>query len=200
MYEYLKGYVTIVKPTYIVIDVNGVGYRLAVANPYVYEVNLDQLVTLYVYQAVKDDSITLFGFQSGDEKELFEKLISVSGIGPKSGIAILANPDHQALIQAIRENDANYLAKFPGIGKKTASRIIIELQDKVDSLLPENELDFTIKTTKVADNPVLEDGLAALKALGYAERDVKRVEKKLLKGDDDLTTDQYLREGLKLLD
>ena len=177
MYEYLNGQVAMVTPTYIVLDVNGVGYRIAVANPYAYEVDQQTAVRVYVYQAVKEDSLTLFG---------------------KSALAILANPDHQALIQAIGDNDVNYLTKFPGIGKKTAARIVVELQDKVDALWPDLTLDFTVKPTSAAQSPALADALAALASLGYAERDIKRVEKQLLK-EPDQPTAEYLRAGLRLL-
>ena len=183
MYEYLIGTVTDVQPDYIVVDVHWVGYRI------------------YVYQAVRDDAISLFGFHSRDEKRLFQKLLNVSGIGPKSALAILANPDHQGLVEAIVNNNVNYITKFPGIGKKTASRIIIELQDKVDSLLPTFNLEPQIANPSVGEEEIsaeLKDALAALKALGYTERDVKRARKELVK-ESSLTTDQYIRRGLSFL-
>ena len=89
-------------------------------------------------------------------------------------------------------------AKFPGIGKKTAARIVVELQDKVDALWPDLTLDFTVKPTSAAQSPALADALAALASLGYAERDIKRVEKQLLK-EPDQPTAEYLRAGLRLL-
>lgn len=198
MYEYLNGKIATVSPTFIVVDVNGVGYRVAVANPYAYEPGED-LVKVYVYQAVKEDSLTLYGFKDPKEKQLFEKLLGVSGIGPKSALAILANPDHQALVRAIGENDVGYLSKFPGIGKKTASRIVVELQDKVDSLWQSDDLlaNFTAPAPTKA-SPALADALAALQALGYSEREVKKVKKELEKGNEK-TTDEYLRQGLRLL-
>ena len=83
MYEYLNGQVAMVTPTYIVLDVNGVGYRIAVANPYAYEVDQQTAVRVYVYQAVKEDSLTLFGFSDPNEKQLFEKLLGSRGLGPR---------------------------------------------------------------------------------------------------------------------
>ncbi|MCI2031548.1 Holliday junction branch migration protein RuvA, partial [Limosilactobacillus sp.] len=88
MYEYLTGLVTMVEPRYIVVEVNGIGYQLLVANPYRYHVDKQEKVTVYVYQAVRDDDISLFGFNDQDEKRLFLQLINVSGIGPKSALAI----------------------------------------------------------------------------------------------------------------
>ena len=143
MFEYLTGLITMVSPDFIVVDVNGVGYRVAVANPYAYQEDDQQAVQVFIYQAVKEDAITLFGFATQAEKRLFTQLIGVSGIGPKSALAILATPDHQGLIDAIQNGDDKYLSKFPGIGKKTASRIIIELKDKVVAVQDEVQLDFT---------------------------------------------------------
>lgn len=200
MYEYLIGNVTEVQPDYIVVDVHGVGFRIQVANPYSFDDTTGES-KVYVYQAVREDSISLFGFHSSEEKKLFQKLLNVSGIGPKSALAILANPDHQGLVEAIANNNVNYITKFPGIGKKTASRIIIELQDKVDSLLPTFNLTSQTSSQVIDEdqvNPELKDALAALKALGYTEKDVKQTKKSLLK-EPSMTTDQYLRRGLTLL-
>ncbi|MCQ4965300.1 Holliday junction branch migration protein RuvA, partial [Bifidobacterium pseudocatenulatum] len=94
------------------------------------------------YQAVREDAITLYGFVSAEEKQLFMQLINVSGIGPKSALAILANPDHQGLIDAIANDNVGYLTKFPGIGKKTAGQIVLDLHDKIDQLRANEPLDF----------------------------------------------------------
>lgn len=198
MYEYLIGTISDVMPDAIVVNVGGVGYRVQVANPYSYDAKQEK-IKVFIYQSVREDAIALFGFHSQSEKQLFTKLINVSGIGPKSALAILANPDHQGLVEAIANNDVNYLSKFPGIGKKTASRIIIELQDKVDTLLPNSLLQPQISKKKQPEsNAALDDALAALKSLGYTQRDVNRV-KKSLQNASVTTTDQYLRKALTIL-
>lgn len=199
MYEYLLGMITEVHPDYLVIEVNGIGFRVQVANPYSYPLN-EHGTKIYVYQAVRDDAMSLFGFHNADEKRLFTKLLEVSGIGPKSALAILANPDHEGLVEAIANNNVAYITKFPGIGKKTASRIIIELQDKVDSLLPTFDLQPKLVATPADEqkNAELADALAALKALGYSAKDVKKAAT-TLKKESGLSTDQYLRKGLTLL-
>ena len=199
MYEYLTGMISMVTPNYIVVDVAGVGYQVQVANPYHYSEG-QKNVRVYVYQSVSQDRLELFGFVSQSEKALFLKLISISGIGPKSALAILANPDHQGLIDAIASNDVAYLTKFPKVGKKTASRIIIELQDKLDTLTTNaGQVSLDISSQPLGSNdPQLNDALAALKALGYAERDINKVKRSLIK-EKGLTTDQYLRHGLTLL-
>ncbi|MCF6166520.1 MULTISPECIES: Holliday junction branch migration protein RuvA [Furfurilactobacillus] len=197
MFEYLIGLVTVVTPAYVVLEVNGVGYLLQTANPYRFQEDPKKNVKIYVYQAVRDTDINLFGFVDSEEKQLFLKLLNVSGIGPKSALAILANEDHGGLISAITNNDVKYLTKFPGIGKKTAQQIVLDLQGKL------GDIGIVTSATEVETGPTvnssaLRDALAALSALGYSGADVKRVAKKL---DDNQTTstDAYLSQALRLL-
>ncbi|MCC4515450.1 Holliday junction branch migration protein RuvA [Limosilactobacillus reuteri] len=198
MYEYLTGLVTVVAPQYIVVDVNGVGYKLLVANPYRYQEDRTKKVQVYVYQAVREDNISLFGFIDQNEKKLFMQLINVSGIGPKSALAILANPDHQGLVDAITNNNVNYLTKFPGIGKKTASQIVLDLRDKLTNESSSSLFATTQLTVDATVNRELKDALEALAALGYKERDIKKVQKTLMK-EEQMATDEYLRQALRLL-
>ena len=198
MYEYLTGLVTVVAPQYIVVDVNGVGYKLLVANPYRYQENRTKKVQVYVYQAVREDNISLFGFTDQNEKNLFMQLINVSGIGPKSALAILANPDHQGLVDAITNNNVSYLTKFPGIGKKTASQIVLDLRDKLTNESSSSLFATTQLTVDATVNRELKDALEALAALGYNERDIKKVQKTLMK-EEQMATDEYLRQALRLL-
>ncbi|GFI59632.1 Holliday junction branch migration protein RuvA [Lactobacillus reuteri] len=198
MYEYLTGLVTVVAPQYIVVDVNGVGYKLLVANPYRYQEDRTKKVQVYVYQAVREDNISLFGFTDQNEKKLFMQLINVSGIGPKSALAILANPDHQGLVDAITNNNVSYLTKFPGIGKKTASQIVLDLRDKLTNESSSSLFATTQLTVDATVNRELKDALEALAALGYKERDIKKVQKTLMK-EEQMATDEYLRQALRLL-
>ena len=198
MYEYLTGLVTVVAPQYIVVDVNGVGYKLLVANPYRYQENRTKKVQVYVYQAVREDNISLFGFTDQNEKNLFMQLINVSGLGPKSALAILANPDHQGLVDAITNNNVSYLTKFPGIGKKTASQIVLDLRDKLTNESSSSLFATTQLTVDATVNRELKDALEALAALGYKERDIKKVQKILMK-EEQMATDEYLRQALRLL-
>ena len=198
MYEYLTGLVTVVAPQYIVVDVNGVGYKLLVANPYRYQENRTKKVQVYVYQAVREDNISLFGFTDQNEKNLFMQLINVSGIGPKSALAILANPDHQGLVDAITNNNVSYLTKFPGIGKKTASQIVLDLRDKLTNESSSSLFATTQLTVDATVNRELKDALEALAAVGYKERDIKKVQKTLMK-EEQMATDEYLRQALRLL-
>ena len=199
MYEYLRGVITEVTPYYIVVDVNGVGYQVYVANPFKYEEDEHAEQKVFVYQAVRDNDISLYGFKNSSEKQLFLKLLDVSGIGPKSALAILANDDNRGLINAINSDDDGYLTKFPGIGKKTAKQIILDLKRKLsdvdsDMLTGQDNLDLDLN----ASSPYLKESLEALRALGYTKTEVKRISKKLEKYDGK-STDDYLRQGLRLL-
>ena len=198
MYEYLTGLVTVVAPQYIVVDINGVGYKLLVANPYRYQEDRTKKVQVYVYQAVREDNISLFGFTDQNEKKLFMQLINVSGIGPKSALAILANPDHQGLVDAITNNNVSYLTKFPGLGKKTASQIVLDLRDKLTNESSNSLFATTQLTVDATVNRELKDALEALAALGYKERDIKKIQKTLMK-EEQMATDEYLRQALRLL-
>ncbi|MGY3766228.1 Holliday junction branch migration protein RuvA [Vagococcus vulneris] len=202
MYEYIKGTVTFVSPYYIVVEAGSIGYQLLVANPFRFSAYYNQEVIVYVHQVIRDDGQALYGFSTLEEKQLFLKLISVSGIGPKSGLAIMALDDHGGLVYAIESEDAAYLTKFPGVGKKTAQQMVLDLQGKLD--------DLTIDTPAVeamtkqdslftmTDDNHLKEALEALRALGYTEREVKKITKKL-EEQPQTSTDQYLRNGLKLL-
>lgn len=201
MYEYLKGMVTFIGPAYIVMELNGIGYLLYIANPFRFSKQLNQETIIYVHQAVREDAITLYGFKDYNEKQLYLKLISVSGIGPKSGLAILANDDHAGLVQAIENEEVSYLVKFPGVGKKTAAQIILDLKGKLDDLdimsqplggAIQQELSLSHK-----QGPVNE-ALEALTALGYSAKEIKNIEPEIRKMNKE-TTDAYLREALRLL-
>lgn len=195
MYEYIIGKVTNITPFYIVIENQGIGYQIAMGNPYRYSSKLNQEVQIYLHQVVREDAQLLYGFGNADEKQLFLKLISVSGIGPKSALAILANDDHHGLIQAIEIDDVTFLTKFPGVGKKTAQQMILDLKGKLGELVGDLPVN---KATAPKGNLALEEALEALSALGYGDKEVKRVEKLLLELGNQ-TTDQYLREALKLM-
>ena len=183
MYGYIKGLVTKVTPKNIILENNGIGYLIIVPNPYLYR--LDMEYTVYVHQYVKEDVLDLYGFTSYEEKDLFLKLISVSGIGPKSALSILASGSIDGILMAIEQGNANYLKKFPGIGAKASQQIILDLKGKITF-----EETFGIKNSKMTD---IED---ALMALGYNKKEIQKIEPKL-----DLSLDEgdLVKQALKLL-
>ena len=198
MYEYLIGKITAINPHYIVVEVNGIGYQLQVANPFRYEENTTQKV--YVYQAVRENDVTLYGFYDLAEKQLFLKLISVSGIGPKSALAVLATNDQGGFVAAINADDEAYLTKFPSIGKKTAKQIILDLKGKMDDIETPTPMVDQQNLTLDFDNeqPYLKEALEAMLSLGYTKTEVKKVSQKLKDFQAD-STDAYLSAALKLV-
>lgn len=197
MYEYLTGVVTFINPYYLVIETNGIGYQIALGNPYRYSSKLNKEIKLYVHQVIREDAHLLYGFDSLEEKQLFLRLVSVSGIGPKSALAIMASDDHSGLIQAIETGDVTYLTKFPGVGKKTAQQMILDLKGKFGELSIDTPFNLFDEST-AQDATALSEAMEALSALGYSDKEVKRVEKQL-KEVENLTTDEYLRQALKLM-
>ncbi|KRM10058.1 Holliday junction branch migration protein RuvA [Lentilactobacillus farraginis] len=197
MYEFMDGKVVEVTPAYIVLLVNGIGYLIYTADPYRFEVDQDRTVRVYIYQAVSDSAMLLYGFYESADKKLFEKLINVSGIGPKSALAILAGKDRGGLISAINNKDVKFLTRFPGVGKKTAQQIILDLQGKMADLI-QNAAVETETQSDEGQSVELKDALSALKALGYPAKQVMAIAPELAKKDG-LTTDEYLSLGLKLL-
>ena len=195
MYEFIKGVVADIQPSYIVLEANGIGYQLVMGNPYRYSGKKTEEVKVYVHLIVREDAHTLYGFEKLQEKLLFLRLISVSGIGPKSAIAIMANDDHEGLIAAIESDDVTYLTKFPGVGKKTAQQMILDLKGKLGELAGELTGNLAMPLFDT-DTSALTEAISALSALGYSEREIKRVETTLKKAH---STDEYLRKALKLL-
>lgn len=194
MFEYLNGIITYIDPTYVVVDVNGIGYKVQVANPYRYQ--QDEKAKVYVEQIVRDNEQALYGFYDINEKRIFLHLISVSGIGPKSALAILAGQDLNGLISAIENNDVKFLTRFPKIGKKTAQQIILDLGGKMSA---QGQMVLGEDPTPLSSgNQELEDGMLALESLGYTARDITRIKPKLQKENLD-SADAYLRAGLRLL-
>ena len=189
MFEYLKGIVTKIAPAYIVLDVNAVGYKILCPTPYSYDEN--QPATIYVEQVVRDTGITLYGFLSLEDKELFLKLLSVSGIGPKSAVAIMAAEDTTSLGTQMYSGEVKDLTRLKGGRKKTASQIVLYLKGNLG--------DYVKKSTAAADlTPSLQDALLALVALGYTQKEVDRITPKLAKLPEN-TADGYVKEALALL-
>ncbi|RSK27999.1 Holliday junction branch migration protein RuvA [Bacillus sp. HMF5848] len=197
MIAFLIGKVATVTPQYVVVENNGIGYQIFTPNPFIF--HNDETVTIYTYQYVREDTLALYGFQTKEEKELFIKLLNVTGIGPKGGLAILAAGRVDQLVAAIEREDESFLTKFPGVGKKTARQIILDLKGKLEEFIDDLFTEPTKQTTtKVKDGSVaLEEACEALQALGYSDREIRKV--KPLLQEEALTTDQYIKRALQLL-
>lgn len=193
MYEYLNGELAHILPTVIVVDVHGVGYQVVFANPYRLQDSLKKQIKVLVQQVVREDSITLYGFISSEERELFQRLISVSGIGPKSAMSILANDDTEGFVNAVESGNVTYLTKFPGVGKKTAQQIILDLKGKFEAL-PEE----TTKAVVSTNQATLEEAKEALLGLGYSAKEITKIWKSL-EAAAPSTTQEALKVAFKLL-
>jgi Holliday junction DNA helicase RuvA len=160
MIAHLRGKLISKHPNQAIVEAAGVGYEVNISIPTFSALPaLSSDVALFVHTHVREDALALFGFLRSEEKQLFEKLISVSGIGPKLAITILSGMPAEAMIAAIKGNNIAALTRIPGIGKKTAERMVLELRDKLEA--------FGVAAVEVAESPVQEDVISALINLGY---------------------------------
>jgi len=181
MYGYIKGIVTEIESSYIILESNNIGYLIYVANPYSYQ--LDKEYKVYLYTQIKEDEHLLYGFKEKEEKDMFLKLISVKGLGCKMALPILATGSINGIIDAIDRENILYLKKFPKIGDKVARQIILDLKGK---LAPSSN-------NIVNTNSEL---VEVLTSLGYKNPDIKKV---IPNVDVNLTIEEQVKEALKLL-
>ncbi|CAM2853364.1 Holliday junction branch migration protein RuvA [Paenibacillus sediminis] len=201
MIDFLRGQLVHYEAEYIVLDVNGVGYRVFCPNPFVFAKN-EGIVTVYTHHHVREDAILLFGFPTREEQRLFRKLIDVSGIGPRVALGILSGGTPTTVVNAIYQENITFLTKLPGIGKKTAQRMILDLKDKLDGIG-----EAVYQTGLFAEpSAIVESGSAwteardALKALGYTETELDKVWHELkgsVSAED--TVDILMKKALKRL-
>lgn len=194
MYDYIKGKLSKITAKFIVVETAGLGYMIYVANPYSFSGYVNQEVTIYLHQVIRDDAHLLFGFHTENEKEIFLNLISVSGIGPTTALAIIAVDDNEGLVSAIDNSDIKYLTKFPKIGKKTAQQMILDLSGKFVESSGESA---TSRKVSSEQNSNLEEAMEALLALGYKATELKKV-KAFFEGTNE-TVEQYIKSSLKML-
>ena len=198
MFAYIKGSLEVKTNGYIVIDVNGIGYKIFMSETAINKLGaIGEIIKIHTYVRVRKDDISIYGFNTNEELRMFELLLSVSGIGAKSALVILSNVSVSSFALAIINNDINLLKKLPGIGPKTAQRVILELKDK---LKKENEIVANENTdisdtinTAIMDDEKIAEATAALKVLGYTG---KEIEKALEKVDANLSVEDIIRKGL----
>lgn len=181
MYAYIKGTVKTIEPTYIVVDNYDIGYLIITPNPYRFK--LEEVVLVYLHHYVRDDIDNLYGFLTEAERDLFIKLIGVSGIGPKSALSILASGEPEKITYAIENEDVKYLKQHPGIGPKSAQQIILDLKGKLAKV--------TIELDETADEAKL-----ALLSLGFNNTEINRALKKIT---NDLSIEETIKQALSLL-
>ena len=197
MIAHLKGKLTYKSPIEIAIDVNGVGYQVFVPLSTFYALpELEEDVFLDIHTHMREESLKLFGFYTADEKRIFEKLIAINKVGPKLALTILSGMSPAELFTTIDSNDIGKLSTIPGIGRKTAERLILEMRDKMDGI----SLDSGIQKDSIPQNGLLDDALSALVNLGYkknqAEQTLKKVYPEGKVGD---SIEDIIKKSLNLL-
>lgn len=204
MYAYLKGIIAWKTADRIVVEVSGVGYNVYVSPGRIYDFpEYGEEVKVYTYTCVREDAVSLYGFATPEELELFKLLISVSGIGPKGGLAMLSIMGVEDIRYAIMTGDAKLLSKAPGVGKKTAERVIIDLKDKINAQDFEASITESAAPKALKEDPKARDAADALIALGYSAREAEHAVEQALKeleaqsGGDGVHSDQLLKLALK---
>ena len=182
---------------YIVIDVGGVGYKIFMSEASIDSLgNLGDKVKVYTHQHVREDDISLYGFLTMEELNMFELLISVSGVGAKSALSILANVEPSSFALAVITNDTSKLVKIPGVGAKTAARIVLELKDKLKNQDMVSKKENVVKKVSV-DKEEVDEAISALQVLGYNRRDIEKVFEQIDLSN--LTLEDMIKQGLKYL-
>ena len=184
MYGYIKGYIKDIESNYIIIDNHDIGYLIYVPNPYYYKI--DELYTIYTYNCIREDEYSLYGFINKEELNLFLKLISVKGMGPKMALPILATGSIAGIVDAIERENILYLKKFPKIGDKVAKQMILDLKGKLGDV---NALDLP-------DTNNYDELIEVLEGLGYKSKEFKSI---LPQIDNSLSIEDQVKEALKLL-
>jgi Holliday junction DNA helicase RuvA len=193
---HLKGRVLRKAPQEVVIDVGGVGYRVAIPVSTFYRLGDEgDELSLRIYTQVREDTLALFGFLTAAEQEVFERLIAVAGVGPKLAVGILSGIDVGDFVAALRSNDLARLTRIPGVGKKTAERLVLELKDKMPSL----QAGEPEAAAPVAPASPKDDLLSALANLGYSRPEVERAVDRALAADGAGRFEDLLRRALQLV-
>lgn len=206
MLAYIKGKLEMKMTGYIVIDVGGLGYKIFMSDSGIEKLgNIGDTVKVHTYYKVREDDISIYGFNTLEELRMFELLISVSGVGAKTAIAMLAVCEPTDFALAIISEDINTLTQIPGIGAKSAQRIILELKDKIKK---EQQIQELTQATKengakskvevaIENTQKIEEAIAALQVLGYNKKEIEKAFDKLDKKE--LSTEDLIRKGLNIL-
>ena len=198
MLYHVEGTVTDIEANLVVVDCHGVGFALNASLNTIAAVRVGEQSKLYIYESVREDAFDLFGFASKEEKRCFEMLIAISGVGPKAAISILSANTPTSLALAVLNDDIKALSNAPGIGKKIAQRIILELKDKISKEAGGLDLGGSVSapaTAPAADNPARQDAIAALAVLGYSMPEINRAIQSI--PIDGLSTEQIVKAVLR---
>jgi len=191
---------TFKQPSQVVVDVCGVGYEVTIPLSTFYEVGeIGSELSLFIHTHVREDVLQLFGFRTRTEKELFLKLISVSGVGPKLAITILSGMPVGEMIQVISAGDAARLTAIPGVGRKTADRVAMELRDKLKGISPAAEAAAAYAGSRASDAGIVDDAVSALVSLGYPKALAERTVASVVSESGERTIEDMLKQSLRKL-
>jgi holliday junction DNA helicase RuvA len=203
MIAYLAGTILFKQTNSVIVDIGGVGYEVTIPLSTLYEMGeAGTQVALRIHTYVREDVLQLYGFKTARERELFLRLISVSGVGPKLGITALSVMNAEEIIGAIRSNNLARLTSIPGVGKKTAERLVIELRDKINNLSSpaiEESLKIPGTTSQTNVDAIREDTLSALVNFGYQKAAAEKAVSTAMKEDGDISVETLLKRSLRLL-
>ena len=195
MFAYLKGILEVKTKGYIVIDVGGVGYKVFMSETAIEKLEeIGKEVKIHTYLRVREDDMSLYGFNTNEELRMFELLLSVSGIGAKSAISILSNITPSSFALAVITNNIEKIKALPGIGPKTAQRIILELKDKIKTEQATKEIEEEIQTTQENINEKVLEAISALQVLGYSKKEIEKALEKVDK--ENLSIEDIIKKGL----
>lgn len=198
MLAYIKGTLEMKMTGFVVIDVGGLGYKVFMSDTGIEKLgNVGQTVKVFTYYRVREDDISIFGFNTMEELRMFELLISVSGVGAKTALTMLAVVEPSNFALAVISDDIATLTKIPGIGAKSAQRIVLELKDKLkkeESISKTTNIE--IKTAVVNDDKI-QEAISALQVLGYNKKEIEKAFTKIDKKD--LTVEDLIKKGLSIL-
>ena len=200
MLAYIKGKLEMKFTNFIVIDVGGLGYKIFMSEPAIERLgNIGDTVKVHTYYRVREDDISIFGFNTNEELRMFELLISVSGVGAKTALAMLAAVEPSGFALAVISNDISTLTKIPGIGAKSAQRIVLELKDKLKAEQTITELSKVNSKmeTVIADDNKIEEAISALQVLGYNRKEIDKALEKIDKQN--ITVEEIIKKALVLL-
>ena len=198
MLAYIKGTLEMKLTDYVVIDAGGLGYKVYMSTAGMEKLgNIGDKVKVYTYYRVREDDISIFGFNTNEELRMFELLLSVSGVGAKIALTMVAVSDPSEFAIAVVSDDVSYLTRIPGIGAKSAQRIILELKDKMKKENAISQIKDTKVKADVVDNNKVEEAISALQVLGYNKKEIEKAFMKLDKKD--LSTEELIKKGLSIL-
>ncbi|MBT8407264.1 MAG: Holliday junction branch migration protein RuvA [Deltaproteobacteria bacterium] len=199
MIAHIQGGLNFKSPEYLIIDVDGIGYEVQVPLTTFYDLpEVGSTVALHIHTHVREDALQLYGFQSREEKQLFVRLMSVAGIGPRLAVNILSGITPVELAETLLQGDLARLISIPGVGRKTAERMMVELRDKVSTFVLSQDVAIPAKQT--ADEAMIEDALSALVNLGYKKGVAKRaIDEAQQRLQEEATLEILLKESLRSL-